>query len=96
MLIATLIEKKWLFRRLNVVTPEGVFEVAYDGTGAGYESVLIDGNLAVKTISYLWYVPEFNFQIGSLPANIKVRISWKLVISFFILEVDGHQLYSEE
>src|SRR5918997_6287706 len=96
MLIATLIEKKWLFRRLNVVTPDGIFEVAYDGTGAGYESVLIDGNLAVKTISYLWYVPEFNFQIGSLPANIQVRISWKLGISFFSLTVNGQQLFSEE
>lgn len=96
MLIATLVEKKWLFRRLNVVTPEGVFEVAYDGTGAGYESVWIDGNLAVKKTSYLWYVPEFDFKIGCLPAKINVRISWRLEISFFSLEVDERQLYSEE
>ncbi|HZH33667.1 MAG TPA: hypothetical protein VEX64_02445 [Pyrinomonadaceae bacterium] len=96
MLIATLTDKGRLFRKLNVVTSEGVFEVIYDGNGIGYESILVDGKIAARTSSYFWYVPEFNFNLGSLSATVNVRVSLLLSIRLFSLEVEGQQLYAED
>lgn len=47
MLFATLQEKRRLFRKFNVVTPEGIFEVAYDGIGMGHELVLVEGEIVI-------------------------------------------------
>lgn len=95
MLIANLIEKQRLRRKLNVVTPEGVFEVIYNGDGLGYEEVLVDDRIASRMTSLFWFVPRFEFPIGSLPATIEVSVAASMKIKGFSLTVAGEVVYSE-
>lgn len=95
MAIANLMERKWLWRNFHVVTADGVFEVTYNGKGAGYEEVLVDGEVVCRVPSHFWYVPKFDFRIGSTPAQIKVKVSGLLQISSFDLIVNQTAVYSE-
>lgn len=90
-----LIKKSWLKRHLSVQTQTGTYEVTYDGRGMGYESVLVDGHIAKVMHSYLWYAPEFRFQISDLPCIIKVRVWPWLTIRSFTLEIAGTVVYKE-
>lgn len=92
---AKLITKRWLSRCFEVSTLSGVQEVAYHGRELGYECVLVNGNVVSKKNSYLWYVPEFQFQIGDLPATIKVRVWPWFAIRSFTLEIAGKVVYQE-
>ncbi len=101
MLFATLQEKKRLFRKFNAVTPAGIFEVVYDGSGMANELVLVEGEIVVSTSSDLhsgktWFAPKFKFKVGSFLAVIEINVSWLLAIDSFSLEVDGQQLYVED
>ena len=101
MLFATLQEKKRLFRKFNVVTPEGIFEVAYDGSGMANEVVLVEGEIVASTAKDLhsgktWFAPKFKFKVGSLLAVIEINVGWLLAIDSFSLKVDGQQLYVED
>ena len=95
MIVANLMEKKWLLRSFHVVSPEGVFEVTYDGKGMGYEEVLVNGEVACRMQSLFWYVPKFDFFIGSLKSQINVSVGASLQIRSFSLIVDGEVIYSE-
>ena len=95
MIVANLIVKNWLYRKINVITSEGVFEIVYDGNGLGYEEVLVDGEIATRINSYLWYVPKFEFFVGSLRAKITVSVWVWLQIRSFAIEIDNETVYSE-
>ena len=95
MAIANLIEKKWLWRSFHVAMTDGVFEVIYNGKGTGYEEVTVNGEVACRMPSLLWYVPKFDFVIGDAPARINVKVSPLLQISSFSLIVGGAEIYSE-
>ena len=95
MAIANLMEKRWLWRSFHVVTNEGVYEVIYNGKGTGYEEVTVNGETACRMSSVLWYVPRFDFNIGSAAAQINVKVSPLLQIVSFDLSVSGTEIYSE-
>ncbi|MCY7376056.1 MAG: hypothetical protein LH472_08810 [Pyrinomonadaceae bacterium] len=88
-------EKKWLWRSFHVVTADGVFEVIYNGKGAGYEEVLVNGEVVCRLPSHLWYVPKFDFDIGNAPSQINVKVSPLLQIISFRLIVGEMEIYSE-
>ena len=95
MAIANLIEKKWLWRSFHVVTGGGVYEVVYNGKGTGYEEVTVDGEVACRLQSLLWYQPQFDFAVGGANAQINVKVSGLLQIVEFNLIVGGAEIYSE-
>lgn len=95
MAIANLIEKKWLWRSFHVVTEGGVHEVIYDGKGTGYEQVTVNGEVACRLQSLLWYEPRFDFKIGSENAQINVKVSALMQITSFNLIVGDTEIYSE-
>lgn len=95
MALANLIEKRRLTRDLSVITTDGVFDVKYNGKGMGYEEVLVDGKTAKRTISFWWYVPRFEFNIGNQNAVVNVGVSPLLKIKRFNLEINGETIYSE-
>ena len=95
MAIANLIEKKWLWRSFHVVTDNGVYEVTYNGKGTGYEEVAVNEEVVCRLQSLLWYQPQFNFTIGNANAQINVKVSGLLQITFFNLIVGGAEIYSE-
>jgi hypothetical protein len=97
--VASLTERRWLYRALEVTTSEGTFRVAYNGRGIGYESVSVNGACAVRQRSKLTatYVvaPEIRFFVGSRPAVVKVSAWPWLAIRAFSLEVDRQEVYAE-
>lgn len=92
---AKLVTKRWLIRGFEVSMLSGVYDVVYYGQELGYECVLVNGNVVNKKNSYLWYVSEFQFHIGDLPAKIKIRVWPWLTIRSFTLEIAGNVVYQE-
>jgi hypothetical protein len=92
---ARLEEKGWLYRALEVSTSEGTYRVTYDGRGLGHESVTVNGAIAAGKASTLWFVPEFSFSLGSMPALVKVRVWPWLSIRSLELVVGGESVYRE-
>ena len=95
MLECHLLETRWLYRRFEVVTPEGQFIVEYDGRGMGYESIRVNGIEAVRLPSYLWYVPRFEFMIGTIPAILEVRVWIWMAVKSLTLSMASTLLYDE-
>lgn len=95
-MIANLIEKKWLWRTFHVVSPEGVFEVIYNGKGIGYEEIIVNGEVACRLLSHFWYVPKFDFLIGNLESQVNVRVWAWLQIRSFDLVINGETVYLED
>lgn len=93
--IANLVGLNRLARKFNVVTNEGVFEVIYNGTGFGYEEIIVNDETVCRTTSYKWFIPEFEFLIGNTHAKIEVGVSIWLKISRFNLIISGVSVYSE-
>ncbi|HEX8738246.1 MAG TPA: hypothetical protein VF721_23125 [Pyrinomonadaceae bacterium] len=95
MFIAELTKKRALYRKFQVLSPHGTFEVVYNGGGMGYEEILVDGETACRRNSYFWYVSDFEFKIGGADAKITVRVWIWLQIRSFNFEIEGESVYSE-
>jgi hypothetical protein len=92
---ARLDEKGWLYRAIEVTTPEGAYRVTYNGRGLGHESVTVNGEFAAGRVSAMWFIPEFSFSVGSIPALLKVKVWPWFAIRSLELIIDGQSLYSE-
>lgn len=87
-------KKSWLRRTFEVRAPEGSYSIYYEGQGAGYESVSVDGGV-VATGRHWWIVPHFDFAIGPHSGHIEVRLWPWLTLRYFSLAIDGTDLYEE-
>ncbi|HEX8369115.1 MAG TPA: hypothetical protein VF604_11290 [Pyrinomonadaceae bacterium] len=94
MFIAELIEKRWLYRKFQVLAPYGTFEVLYNGCGIGYEEIRVNYEIACR-LNSLWFVPEFEFKIGKANAQINVSVWAWMQIRSFDFEIEGESVYSE-
>jgi len=98
---ATLTKKSRFGRILRVATPQGDFTIEYNGYGIGYESVLVDDQVAAKRSGWGKMSHRYEFMIGSARAALTVAIPrWCEVIpvcnlSGFTLEIDGEVIYAE-
>lgn len=92
---AKLVEKRRLFRVVNLTTSKGDFKITYFGKGMGYECVFVNDELVSKKDSNLWYVPEFNFNFQGMNISVNVRVYPWLTIRKFWIEVDNRIVYSE-
>lgn len=98
MATATLVERGWLKRGFEVSLDEvgqRPYFVTYRGRGIGNESVLVDGMVTAFYRSFLWFVPQLPFRIGSHEGVIDVRVWPWLAIRSIRLSIDGETLYSE-
>jgi hypothetical protein len=95
MTTTTLLNKKWLLREWHVATSSGDFVVTYSGRGHGYESVRVNGAVAVKTRSSVWFTPKFDFLVGASPASVEVRVWPWLAVRAIRLRVADDICYSE-
>lgn len=92
---AELLEKRWLFRVVNLKTSKGNFKITYFGKGMGYECVFVNDDLVSKQNSNLWYVPNFSFNYQGINISVNVRFHPWLTIRKFWIEVDNKIVYSE-
>jgi hypothetical protein len=92
---AELVEKRLLFRVVNLTTPNGNFKITYFGKGMGYECVFVNDELVSKKDSHLWYVPKFDFTIEGMRISVNVRIYPWFTIRKFWIEVNDKIVYSE-
>jgi hypothetical protein len=61
----------------------------------GYEEVRVDGRQAVRKLSYVWFVPRFEFELAGHEAVLEVRVHWLWRISALRLRVDSRPVYVE-
>jgi hypothetical protein len=92
---AVLEASSWLCRTLRVDIADAHFVVRYNGRTIGYETVWVNGERAKVTPSWLWFVPLFQFRIGSLPARVEVHVWPWLAFRSFHLIVEDEVLYGE-
>ena len=100
---AELTRKTRVGRVLSVQLPCGHYTVEYSGYGLGYESVLVDGQIVARQISWLRMVPRFEFAVGPHTGVIQIHTSlWRDLLSpilgkleSFSFEVDGRVLYED-
>src|SRR3954464_7035302 len=92
---ATLRKKTWLLREWNVTTPAGDYRVSYSGRRYGYEFVQVNGKVAVKTRSWIWFVPSFQFKIADFPASVDVRVWPWFTLRAIRLRVGDEVCYTE-
>src|SRR5438105_532948 len=84
-----------LKRVLEVTTPDGVFEVEYNGRGVGNECIRVDGVEATRVQGTFWFVPRFEFLLGGRSAAVEVSVCPWLTLGSFHLTVEGTLLYCE-
>lgn len=94
MITAKLDRRSWLRRTILVQTPEGRFAVEYDGRGFGGEAVSVDGRVADRQTSGLWFAPRFRLRLGKRPAELEVRFWPWIALRSLTLSVDGKEVYS--
>jgi hypothetical protein len=92
---AKLDEKGWLYRAFEVTTSEGTYRITYNGRGLGHENVSVNGKFAAGCTSAIWFIPEFSFSVGSIPALLKVRVWPWFAIRSLELTINGEAVYSE-
>lgn len=92
---AKLIQKGWLRRILAVSTADGSYTVEYSGRGAGYETVAVNDEIVAGETSSTWFIPQFEFKVGTKPAVLDVRVWPWMALRSLSLSVDGNVLYSE-
>ena len=92
----TLIEKTWLRRVLQVSTSEGEYIVKYDGRGFGWEAVFVGDQKVSGGRSWVWFIPRFDFKLGTAEAMIQVRVWPWLSMRRFSFSLNGVVEYGEE
>jgi hypothetical protein len=91
---AKLICRRWLYRLVEIVLPDGRHVVEYNGKGIGYEQVMVDFRV-IRAPSWYWFVPRFDFEVGGLPARLEVRVWPWLLLRSFVLRVGDEIVYAE-
>jgi hypothetical protein len=95
MITARVRHRSWLWRVLDVVTPQGNYIVEYNGRGIGIETVYVNVELAARRTSFLWFVPSFRFQLGEYVAVLDVRVWPWLTLREMSLRIEGGLVYDE-
>jgi hypothetical protein len=85
----------FLRRILEVDLDGAAHTIEYNGRTPGYERVSVDGALAAWHWSFFWFVPRFDFSIGSFAARVEVRVWPWLAVRTFRLTIDGTTVYSD-
>ncbi len=93
--LGELVQGGWLYRKLQLRgNVSAVLE--YNGWGLGYEQVLLNGRVAVRASSMVWFVPRFELELpDGLRATVEVGMWPWFRIKRFRVAIEGVQAYSE-
>jgi hypothetical protein len=92
---AELAKARWLYRAIQVETPEESFLFEYNGWGLGYETVSVNGQAASRETGVFWFAPRFKFFVGDRLAVVRVRVWPWLTLRSLELFIDGWCVYAE-
>jgi hypothetical protein len=65
------------------------------GSRMGYELVQVHPGKRSHKMSWLWFVPRFEFDVGGHPAVVEVRVAPWLAVWTFSLQIDDIVVYDE-
>lgn len=94
MIVCKMVESKWLYRKLLLTIDGNSYCVEYNGRGAGYEYVALDGNAIAGGTSQPWFIPSFSFNIQQHRIILNVRVWAWLSIRSLKISVDGIEIFS--
>ncbi len=93
--MTTLIESTWLRRVLQVSTSEGEYVVTYDGRTIGSEAIFVGRQQVAGGTSWVWFIPRFEFKLGTAEAIVLVRVWPWVAIREFSFSLNGVVEYYE-
>jgi hypothetical protein len=93
--LSRLVRRSRLQRAVEVTLPDGAYLVEYIGSRMGYELVQVAPGERVQKMSWLWFVPRFNFEVGRYPAIVEVRVAPWLAVWSFSLQINDIVVYDE-
>ena len=96
MVTVQLRHRSWLRRVLNVCAPQAVYVVEYSGWGFDYETVYVNGRVADRRPSPLWFASRFKFRLGEYAAVLDVRVWPWFIMREFCLRIEGGLVYEEQ
>ena len=89
-----LTNRTWLTRTWTVEIHGQNYEIFYNGRGPGFEEVRVDGRVACRTPSYIWYVPRFDFLVGNELSVLEVRVNALFRVRASKLTISGKVRYT--
>jgi len=98
-LSGTLAKRSWAYRRIEIRGTHGCV-IEYNGRGLGYETVLVNGQVAARVSSgglHFTTPIDFEIQVDAtvLAARIEVKTAFLLFLRAFRLSIDGYLVYCE-
>jgi hypothetical protein len=92
---AELLESGMLRRVLKARVDSEYYIVAYEGNKLGYEQIRVNGKVVTWKRSWLWFVPRFEFLLGSRAASVDVQVWPWFAIKGFQLILGDEIAYKE-
>jgi hypothetical protein len=93
-MLAKLVRRGWLLRGIEVTLSDGRHLVEYDGRGAGYEQVSVDGGV-IRMTSWIWFAPRFEFKLGGRRTIVEVQVWPWLTLRSLAFQIDDEVVYAE-
>jgi hypothetical protein len=92
------VDRRWAYRRVELHGPLSAV-IEYNGRGIGFESVLVDGEVAGRASGTWGFASPIEFVLpckgSGRRARIEVRTAFFLFLGAFRLLVDDSVVYSE-
>lgn len=93
---AKLVRRSWLTREWDVEVAGEHHRVKYNGTGVGFEEVLLDGLRACVVRTRHWFAPRFEFVVAGAPALVEVDITPALRVKRARLVIADRIVWDED
>jgi hypothetical protein len=89
----------WAYRRIEIRGTHSCV-IEYNGRGFGYETVLVDGQVAARVSNrglHFTTPIDFHIRIGdlALAVRIEIKTAFLLFLRAFRLSIDGYVVYCE-
>ena len=94
-MITKLVNKGWLYRKLETSIKDKTLEIEYSGKGLGSEMLAVNGNEIKLLSAGIWYIPKFDVDFDGCSVKVEIRVWPWLALRSFVVSVDDKTIYRE-